>query len=72
MVVKMIHYNLCRGCRLCVDVCTEDVLRFDEATKRPYVKYPKDCVACLFCEIFCPVRAIDVELIRPRKMPGVW
>ena len=72
MVVKKINKALCRGCELCVDICTEDVLRFDETTKKPYIKYPRDCVACCFCEIFCPVGAIEIELIRPRKMPEVW
>ena len=72
MAVKKINEDLCRGCRMCVDICSEDVLRFDEDKKRPYIKYPKDCVACLFCEIFCPTRAIDIELIRSRKMPEVW
>ena len=72
MVVKKIHEDICRGCRLCVDVCTEDVLRFDEEKKKPYVQYPKDCVGCLFCEAYCPVGAIEVALVRPRKMPEVF
>jgi NAD-dependent dihydropyrimidine dehydrogenase PreA subunit len=38
MVVKRIVEDLCFGCRLCVDICTEDVLRFDETKKKPYVK----------------------------------
>ena len=72
MVVKYINEAVCRGCRLCVDVCTEDVLRFDEEKKKPYVKYPKDCVGCLFCEAYCPMGAIEVAQIRPRKMPEVF
>jgi NAD-dependent dihydropyrimidine dehydrogenase PreA subunit len=71
MTVKKINLESCRGCRACVDACTEDVLRFDEATKKPYVKYPKDCVSCLFCEEYCPVGAIEIELTRPRKLPEV-
>ena len=71
MVVKRINEELCFGCGLCVDLCTEDVLRFDEVKKKPYVKYPRDCVACLFCEAGCPIQAIEVELTRGRKMPEV-
>ena len=71
MVVKKISEQLCIGCRICRDVCTEDVIRFDEGKKKPYVMYPKDCVACLFCEAFCPVGAIEADLTRPRKMPEV-
>lgn len=71
MVVKKINEELCIGCKLCVDICTEDVLRFDEAKKKPYLKYPKDCVACLFCEVFCPVGAIECNYTRTRRMPEV-
>jgi NAD-dependent dihydropyrimidine dehydrogenase PreA subunit len=71
MVVKRIVEDLCFGCRLCVEICTEDVLRFDEAKKKPFVKYPRDCVSCLFCEAGCPVGAIEVDLTRGRKMPEV-
>ena len=71
MVVKRINEELCIGCRICRNICTEDVFRFDETKKKPYVKYPRDCVACLLCEVFCPVGAIELELTRGRKMPEV-
>jgi NAD-dependent dihydropyrimidine dehydrogenase PreA subunit len=71
MVIKKIHEDLCFGCHLCVDVCTEDVIWFDDAKKKPYAKYRRDCVACNFCEAFCPVGAIECDLTRPRKMPEV-
>jgi len=72
MVVKSISDKICIGCGICVSVCTEDVLRFDEVKKKPYVKYPKDCVSCSFCEVFCPVGAIELVLTIGRKMPEVW
>ena len=71
MVIKKINEELCFGCRLCVDVCTEDVFQFDEERRKPKVKYPRDCVACLFCEAWCPVGAIEADLTRPRKLPEV-
>lgn len=71
MVVKYINERLCIGCGLCRDVCTEDVFGFDEVKRKPYVKYPKDCVACLSCECYCPVGAIEIAMVRPRKMPEV-
>jgi len=71
MAVTRISEELCTGCGLCVQVCTEDVLRFDELRKKPFVMYPRDCVACRFCEAFCPVGAIEADFTRPRKMPGI-
>lgn len=71
MVVKTINEKLCFGCGLCVDTCSEDVWRFDEVKKKPYVKYPRDCVSCKFCEAWCPIGAIKVDLTRGRKMPEV-
>lgn len=71
MVVKYINEQLCIGCGLCRDVCTEDVFRFDELKRKPVVKHPKDCVACLFCECFCPVGAIEISMVRTRKLPEV-
>jgi NAD-dependent dihydropyrimidine dehydrogenase PreA subunit len=71
MVVKSINEQLCFGCHLCVDACSEDVWRFDESKKKPFVKYPRDCVSCKFCEAWCPIGAIEVNLTRGRKMPEV-
>ena len=71
MVVKRIDEELCIGCKRCADVCTEDVIRFDEVRSKPYVKYPRDCVVCNFCKVFCPVGAIELEITRGRKMPEV-
>jgi NAD-dependent dihydropyrimidine dehydrogenase PreA subunit len=68
MVVKSINKELCFGCGLCVDACTEDVFRFDEASKKPVIKYPKDCVSCLFCEAWCPIGAIEIDLRRGRPI----
>ena len=61
MPVEPIDENLCNGCKLCVDVCPMDVLRFDEVKNKAYVKYQQDCMVCLICELRCPTNAIYVS-----------
>jgi len=58
MPIESLSSEICIGCRICVDVCPEDVLRFDEKEKKAYIAYPEDCVACWVCEWFCPVKCI--------------
>lgn len=55
-----IDKDLCNGCKICVDACFLDVLRWDEKEEKPIVAYPEDCVWCLACEIACPVKCIEV------------
>jgi NAD-dependent dihydropyrimidine dehydrogenase PreA subunit len=61
MPIEALDLELCTGCKICVAVCPEDVLRFSEDEKKAYIGYPKDCVACLVCEWFCPVKCIQVS-----------
>jgi NAD-dependent dihydropyrimidine dehydrogenase PreA subunit len=60
--VKKIDIDLekCKGCKTCVDACFADVLRWNEADKKPIVAYPEDCVWCLACEAACPAQCIEV------------
>jgi NAD-dependent dihydropyrimidine dehydrogenase PreA subunit len=60
--VKRIDIDLdkCKGCKTCVDACFADVLRWNEADKKPIVAYPEDCVWCLACEAACPAQCIEV------------
>ena len=69
MPIKNLSSESCTGCQICVDVCPEDVLRFDEQIHKAVIKYPEDCVACWACESFCPVRCIEVSKERAREMP---
>lgn len=56
-----IDKKLCKPCcKVCVDACPLDVLRWDENTKEAVVAYPEDCVWCCICEIECPVQCINV------------
>lgn len=72
MGIRKIDYQLCNGCGICVDYCPMDVLRMDEKTKRPFIKYLRDCQSCFLCEIDCPVEAIYVTPDRERRIPLPW
>ncbi len=69
MPIKGLISEMCTGCRICVDICPEDVLRFNEDERKSYIAYPQDCVACLVCEYFCPVNCIEVSVDKARPVP---
>jgi NAD-dependent dihydropyrimidine dehydrogenase PreA subunit len=60
--VKEIQINLdsCKGCKMCMNVCFADVIRWNETDEKPIAAYPEDCVWCLACEAACPVQCIEV------------
>lgn len=73
MGIRKIDYERCKkGCRLCVDICPEDVLRFDKEEKRPRICYLRDCQSCFLCEIYCPTQAIYVSPFRERRAVMPW
>ncbi len=72
MPIEKIDPDLCNGCKICVDSCPMDVIRFDEKTKKAYIKYQKDCVACYNCELDCPTKAIYVSPQRGTPVPPAW
>ena len=55
-----IDEDMCTSCKMCVNVCYVDVIRWDAEEERPVVAYPEDCAWCLFCEAHCPVDCIEV------------
>lgn len=61
MPIRKLESELCTGCKICVDACPEDVLRFNEGDRKAYIAYPEDCCACWVCEWFCPVKCIEVS-----------
>jgi len=61
MSIERIDSDLCTGCGICIDTCPMDVIRMDEKSKKAVIKYPDDCMLCLFCERDCPTKAIYVS-----------
>ena len=69
MGVRRIDLNLCDGCGICVDASPMDVLRIDTKTSKAFIKYLRDCQACLLCELSCPNEAIYVSPDYERRIP---
>jgi NAD-dependent dihydropyrimidine dehydrogenase PreA subunit len=55
-----INEETCTGCKTCVKACFVDVMRWDDAKKKPIAAYQQDCVWCFTCEINCPAHSINV------------
>ena len=71
MAVERIDRDLCDGCGICVNVCSSDVLRMDEEGKA-VIKYPDECIVCLYCEEDCPTRAIYVSPVKTVRLLNAW
>lgn len=61
MAIKRTDSELCNGCRICVKICPMDVFRMDEKNKKTIIKYPVDCMLCMWCALDCPTKAITVS-----------
>ena len=70
MVVQKINQDLCIGCGVCYLSCPEDVYRFDEKKRVPIVRYPKDCVGCLFCGLLCPTGNAPGKASLAKSLPN--
>ncbi len=58
--------GLCKGCRICQQVCPQKAIKIDPDNRGVYnnktVKIdPKLCGACMLCERACPDNAIKIE-----------
>jgi NAD-dependent dihydropyrimidine dehydrogenase PreA subunit len=69
MGIRKLDLELCIGCGMCVEACPMDVLRMDEKTQKPFIKYLRDCQACLLCELTCTQGAIFVSPDYERRIP---
>jgi 2-oxoglutarate ferredoxin oxidoreductase subunit delta len=59
-----IKQDWCKGCRICVHFCPEEVLALDEYDKA-YAAHPEQCNCCQLCEFRCPDLAIEVIFDSP-------
>jgi len=55
--VPRIYSSRCAGGRLCVEVCPNDTLGMDG--RLAYVAHPDRCDYTGYCELICPVQAIE-------------
>ncbi len=68
----VVDRNVCKGCRLCIDLCSQDVLEVSQNRSAkgylmPVAARIDDCIACMMCEMICPDLAITVEGIEDEK-----
>ena len=57
----------CKGCGLCIEVCTKKILELDLASLNSKGYHPakitdeSKCIACAMCALMCPDCVIKVE-----------
>jgi NAD-dependent dihydropyrimidine dehydrogenase PreA subunit len=64
-----INLDICNRCKVCVDACFVNVIKWDNTPgeEKPVAAYQEDCVWCLACEDACPVQCIEVIPTLPGK-----
>jgi len=58
--------DLCNSCGICVKNCPVGNITFDK-NGRP--KWGRDCIACFYCEMKCPVDAVRSPVSWPVMYP---
>lgn len=71
MAIERIDPTLCTGCGICVNICSSDVIGMGE-DKKAFIKYPDDCMVCLYCEEDCPEGAIFVSPLKVYALLQSW
>lgn len=71
MAIERIDQNKCTGCGLCRKICAMDVIAMDGQGKA-FIKYPNECIVCLYCEEDCPAGAIYVSPVKTVKQLQAW
>jgi len=61
MVEISIKKEACRGCQICSEICPTDVLEYNAAEQKVFVKNAANCIACLSCTYICPSTAISQQ-----------
>jgi len=72
MAIEQIDSELCNGCGICVNSCSQDVIRMDEEGKKAIIRYPEDCMSCDLCEIDCSQDAIYISPIKTAPLLVCW
>ncbi len=65
---QLIDYDLCKGCRLCIQVCPKHVYSDDGFGKPDEMRHAEECTGnkqCAQCIYVCPERAISLEMTNP-------
>ena len=65
---QIVDYTLCKGCRLCIQVCPKHVYSDDGFGKPDEQRHDEECTGntqCAQCIYICPERAISLEMINP-------
>lgn len=57
--LPVLNVTRCTGCGDCASVCPSACLEMAGAT--PWLPRPRDCVACIACELACPANAIAMS-----------
>ncbi len=65
----VVNTEVCKGCEVCIPVCTENVIGMATDVNRKgyhyaYMKNPEVCTGCTNCGIVCPDRAITVYRVK--------
>lgn len=60
----IIDIERCKGCKICIDTCPNQVLALsDEVNRKGYhylMKVNNDCIGCANCAVVCPDAVITV------------
>ena len=72
MAIERIDYELCNNCKVCIDSCPLDILRFDEEKEQVYIQYQEECMCCFNCELDCAKDAIYVSPYRKVPVMHPW
>ena len=71
-MIESIDMSVCNGCGICVTSCMSDVIRMDNKTGQPIIKYREDCATCLVCQMDCPTKAIQIATKIPVRQITSW
>lgn len=70
----IIDINRCKGCELCIGVCSRHILSMASGLNPSGVHFPQissdhECSGCRYCAILCPEAAIEIEKLAAIREP---